>query len=115
MPYSDEYGYERKTEVEILQEKEEQAREIFETVNYSISDQMWQWLKIIALERQEIEMLHQIGAEMQSIGEASGVFLDKWGEECGVPRKGATRSEGYVDVTAIIGGISFPLEAEIIL
>lgn len=112
MPYSDEYGYERKTEVEILQEKEEEARDIFETVNYSISDQMWQWLKIIALERQEIEMLHEIAAQMQSIGDASGIFLDKWGEECGVSRKGATRSEGYVDVTATIAGVSFPLEAE---
>ena len=112
MPYSDEYGYERKTEVEILQEKEEQAREIFETVNYSISDQMWQWLKIIALERQEIEMLHEIAAEMQSIGEASGIFLDKWGEECGVPRKGATKSEGYVEVTATIAGVAFTLQAE---
>ena len=111
MPYSDEYGYERKTEVEILKEKEEQAREIFETVNYSISDQMWQWLKIIALERQEIEMLHEIGAQMQSIGEAAGVFLDKWGEECGVARKGETKSEGYVEVTATIAGGAFVLQA----
>lgn len=112
MPYNDEDGYVRKTEVEILQEKEEQARSIFTTVNYSVSDQMWQWLKVIALERQEIEMLHEIAAQMQSIGEASGVFLDKWGEECGIPRKGATRSEGYIEVTATITGIAITLQAE---
>jgi uncharacterized phage protein gp47/JayE len=110
VPYSDEDGYERKTEIEILEEKEDQARNIFETVNYSISDQMWQWLKIIALERQEIEMLHEIGSEMQSISEATGIFLDKWGEECGISRKGATRSEGYVEVTATISGSPFTLQ-----
>lgn len=111
MPYSDEDGYTRKTEAEILQEKEEQARDIFGAVNYSISDQLWQWLKIIALERQEIELLHEIAAEMQSINEASGIFLDKWGEECGIPRKGATKSEGYVEVTTVISGIPFTLQA----
>ena len=110
MPYSDEYGYERKTEQEILKEKEDQARDIFETINYSISDQMWQWLKIIAIERQEIEMLHEIGAQMQSISEASGIFLDKWGEECGISRKGETNSQGYVEVTALIAGVAIQLQ-----
>ena len=46
---------------------------------------------------------------MMSISEASGAFLDKWGIECGIERKGATKSEGYVDVTANISGKSFQI------
>ena len=103
MSYTDE-GYVKKTEAEIIREKEEQFKNFFSIINYSVSDVMWQWLKLGVYERVEIENLNEIATEQMAITTAQGVFLDKFGIECGIERKDATKSQGYVDVTASIQG-----------
>jgi len=98
----DDDGFTPKTLIEIILEKEEEAKNIFDTPNYSISNPLWQWLKIVCQERLEIETMHEIAAYMMSIQNAVGAFLDKHGIECGLPRKGATKSEGYVEMSVTI-------------
>jgi len=53
--YNDD-GFTKKTLIEIILEKENQAKNIFDLPNYSISDPLWQWLKIVSQERFEIEL-----------------------------------------------------------
>ena len=47
-----------------LKEKEDESVLFFETLNKSISDPLWQWLKIIGMERIEIELLHETDMKM---------------------------------------------------
>jgi len=110
MPYDDE-GYTKKTETEIMLEKEELYSDLFEIMNNSISDVQWQWIKLQLFERMEIEALHETASEMMSISDAQGAFLDKWGIECGIERKGATKAQGYVEVTYNIQGGKFTVPA----
>ncbi len=107
--YDDE-GYTKKDITDIITEKEEEAKDIFDIVNYSVSDPLWQWLKIVCQERFEIETMNEIATYMMSIQNAVGVFLDKHGTECGIERKGATKAEGYVEVIVeiITVGILIP-------
>jgi len=42
--YNDD-GYTKKSLTDIILEKEEEAKNIFDVVNYSISNHLWQWLK----------------------------------------------------------------------
>ena len=106
MSYDDD-GYTRKTESEIITEKEELYKDLFDIINNSISDLQFQWIKLQAYERQEIEALIEIATQMMSITEATGAFLDAHGEECGISRKGATKAEGYVEVTTEITDVAF--------
>jgi len=99
--YTDE-GFFKKEVTDIIAEKEEEAKNIFDAVNYSISNHLWQWLKIVSQERFEIESMNEIAAYMMSIQNAVGAFLDKHGIECGILRKGATKSEGYVEMSVNI-------------
>ena len=108
MPY-DEDGYTKKTETEIMLEKEELYKDLFDVINNSIADVNWQWIKLQLFERMEIETLHEVASEMMSISDAQGAFLDKWGIECGIERKDETKSEGYVEVTYDIDGAPFTL------
>jgi len=108
MPY-DEDGYTKKTESEIMLEKEELYKDLFDIINNSISDVTWQWIKLQLYERMEIETLHEVATEMMSISNASGAFLDKWGIECGILRKGETKAQGYVEVTYTIAGAQFDI------
>jgi len=110
MPYDDD-GYTKSTETEILEEKEELYKDLFEIINNSISDVTWQWIKLQLYERMEIETLNEIASEQMSISEAEGAFLDKWGIECGIDRKGATNSQGYVEGTHTIAGADFSVPA----
>ena len=103
--YDDE-GYTKKEITDIITEKEEEAKDIFDIVNYSVSDPLWQWLKIVCQERFEIETMNEIATYMMSIQNAVGVFLDKHGTECGIERKGATKAEGYVEVIVNISTAS---------
>ena len=106
--YSDQ-GYEKKTVAEIVREKEIEFKALFGVINNSISDIMWQWLKTSIYERNEIETIHEIATSMMSITTAEGGFLDKWGIECGIERKGETKAQGYVEVSTIISGKSFSI------
>lgn len=108
MPYDDE-GYTKKTETEIMQEKEVLYADLFSIINKSISDVQWQWIKLQLNERMEIENLNEVASEQMSISSAEGAFLDKWGEECGISRKGATKSQGYVEVTYEINGAPYTI------
>lgn len=108
MAYNDD-GYTKKTVEEIIKEKEELYADLFDVINYSPSDIQWQWMKIQAIERNEIENINEVAVEQMSISTAQGAFLDKFGEECGIPRKGATKSEGYVEVTTTISGIAYEI------
>ncbi len=108
MPYTDS-GYVLKTEREIIREAEILHENLLGVVNYSISDVKWQWLKNQVYEREEIEALNQKASEMMSISDAAGAFLDKHGIECGILRKGATKSEGYVECTKNIDKASFTI------
>lgn len=110
MPF-DEYGYTKKKESEILEEKEELYKDLFDVINNSISDIQWQWMKLQLIERMEIENLLEVATEQMSISDAQGAFLDKWGIECGITRKGETRAEGYVDVTYKITDSDFSIPA----
>ena len=103
--YDDE-GYTKKDITDIITEKEEEAKDIFDIVNYSVSDPLWQWLKIVCQERFEIETMNEIATYMMSIQNAVGVFLDKHGTECMIERKGATKAEGYVEMVITINGVS---------
>ncbi len=98
MPY-DEDGYTKKTETEIMLEKEDLYKDLFDIINNSVSDVTWQWIKLQLYERMEIETLHETATEMMSISDAQGAFLDKWGIECGILRKGNTKAQGYVELT----------------
>ena len=107
----DDDGFTPKSLTDIIVEKEEEAKDIFDIVNHSISDPLWQWLKIVCQERLEIETMHEIAAYMFDITNAVGAFLDKHGIECGITRKGATKAQGYVEMIITIAGasISIPL------
>lgn len=107
----DDDGYTRKTESEIITEKEELYKDLFDVINNSISDLLWQWNKLQAYERQEIEALIEISSQMMSITEATGAFLDAHGQECGIERKGATKAEGYVEATTTISNVAFSIPA----
>jgi len=109
--YDDE-GYTKKEITDIITEKEEQAKNIFDIVNYSVSDPLWQWLKIVCQERFEIETMNEIATYMMSIQNAVGVFLDKHGDECMIIRKGATKAEGYVEVLIEIVDASILIPSE---
>jgi len=106
MPYDDN-GYTKKTATEIMQEKEELYKDLFDIINNSASDVTWQWIKLQLYERMELETLHEVATEMMSITDAQGAFLDKWGIECGIERKGTTKSQGYVELTYDIQGALF--------
>lgn len=95
MSYSKD-GFEEKTPAEIIEEKESRFADIFDIMNNSVSDVLWQYMKLNALEEHELMMLNKEMVSEMSIQTAQGVFLDKWGIECGITRKGATKSEGYV-------------------
>ena len=107
----DDDGFTPKTLTDIIEEKEQEAKDIFTIVNHSISDPLWQWLKIVCQERLEIENMHEIAAYMFDIQNAVGAFLDKHGIECGIPRKGATKAQGYIEmiVTIASASVSIPL------
>jgi len=107
----DDDGFTPKTLTDIIEEKEQEAKDIFTIVNHSISDSLWQWLKIVCQERLEIETMNEVAAYMFDIRNAVGAFLDKHGIECGLPRKGATKAQGYVEMVVTIAGasISIPL------
>lgn len=105
----DDDGFERKTEREILREKEELYADLFDTINYDPSDVLWQWIKLQAIEREELELLVETAMEQMSIQTAQGVFLDKWGEMLGIERKGELYAQGYVEVTKLIDGVSFEI------
>jgi uncharacterized phage protein gp47/JayE len=102
--YNDD-GFTRKDITDIIEEKEEEARDIFDTVNHSISDPLWQWLKIVCQERFAIENMNELASYMMSIEDAVGAFLDKHGIECGMERKGATKAQGYVEITLTLSGV----------
>ena len=106
----DDDGFTKKNITDIIIEKENEAKEIFDVPNHSISDPLWQWLKIVCQERVEIETMNEIGAYMLDVQNAVGAFLDKHGIECGLLRKGATKAEGYVEmiVTIINADITIP-------
>ena len=108
--YNDD-GFTKKSITDIILEKEEEAKNIFDVPNYSISDHLWQWLKIVCQERLEIETMNEIAAYMLDIQNAVGAFLDKHGIECGLPRKGSTKAEGYVEmiITILDASITIPL------
>ena len=108
MPFTDE-GYEKTAPTEIIREKEIQFEDLFDVVNNSVSDILWQWMKNGIYERQEIEDLIEIGTEQMSITDAVGIFLDKHGLECGIERKGATRAQGYVEVSRSVGASAFSI------
>lgn len=107
----DEDGYTKKTETEIMLEKEELYKDLFDIINNTITDVQWQWIKLQLYERMEIESLNEVASQMMSISDAEGAFLDKWGVECGIIRKGATNAQGYVEVTYSIAGASFSIPA----
>ena len=107
----DDDGFTKKTLIEIILEKENQAKSIFDLPNYSISDPLWQWLKIVCQERLEIETMHEIAAYMLDIQNAVGAFLDKHGIECGITRKGSTKAQGYVEMVVNIAGASISIPA----
>ena len=108
--YDDE-GFTKKSIIDIITEKEDEAKDIFDIVNHSVSDPLWQWLKIVSQERLEIELMNEMAAYMMTIQNAVGVFLDKHGIECGITRKGATKSQGYVEMVIIMSdaNVSIPL------
>jgi len=107
----DDDGFTVKKLTDIIIEKEEEAKDIFDIVNHSISDPLWQWLKIVCQERLEIETMHEIAAYMLDINNAVGAFLDKHGIESGLPRKKATKAQGYIEMVVTIAGasVSIPL------
>lgn len=107
-PYTDD-GYVKSTETEIMTEKEDLYKDLFDVINNSISDVQWQWIKLQLLERMEIETLNEQASLQMSISDAQGAFLDKWGIECGIVRKGATKAQGYVEVTYAIDGGAFSI------
>jgi len=107
----DDDGFTKKNITDIIIEKENEAKDIFDIVNHSISDPVWQWLKIVCQERVEIETMNEIGAYMLDIQNAVGAFLDKHGIECGLLRKGATKAEGYVEMIVTIIGASITIDS----
>ena len=103
MPYDDD-GYTKKNETEIMLEKEDLYKDLFDIINNSISDVTWQWIKLQLFERMEIETLNETATEMMSISGAQGAFLNAWGIECGILRKEDTKAQGYVELTYNIQG-----------
>jgi len=105
----DDTGYQVSTYQQIIREKEEVYKNLMDVINNSISDVQWQWMKLHALEQYELELMHSLGAEQMSISDAEGAFLDKHGIECGIERKGATKAQGYVEVSRNIAGADFTI------
>lgn len=98
MSYDDD-GFTKRTIGEIIQDFEEEIGNLFDTVDITPSSIIWQQLKASALESFHFETLLETAAEQMSIQTAVGVFLDRHGELLGMPRRGATKAQGYVDVT----------------
>ena len=103
MPFDDD-GFSPRTSIQIIEDYEEKAKDLFTTVNFSPSSLMWQQMKIHALDEYYYETLLETAAEQMSMQEAVGAFLDRHGIECGIKRRGARHAQGYVDVTATIIG-----------
>ena len=104
-------GYTKKSITDLIREKEILYESLMGIINNSISSIQWHWIKNSLYERQEIEDLHSIGAEQMSISDASGVFLNKHGIECGITRKKETKAQGYVEVSTPISGKEFVILA----
>ena len=107
----DDDGFTKKDITDIIIEKENEAKDIFDVVNHSISNPLWQWLKIVCQERVEIETMNEIAAYMLDIQNAVGAFLDKHGIECGILRKGTTKAEGYVEMIVTIISASITINS----
>jgi len=103
MPYNDD-GFTPRSAKEIIEDYEEKAKDIMDVVNFTPSSWLWQQMKIHSLDEFYYETLLETAAEQMSIRQAVGTWLDKHGIENGMPRRGATHAEGYVDCTATING-----------
>jgi len=103
MPYNDN-GFTPRSAKEIIEDYEEKAQDIFDVVNFTPSSWLWQQMKIHSLDEFYYETLLETASEQMSIRNAVGNWLDKHGIENGMPRRGATHAQGYVDCTATING-----------
>lgn len=98
MPYDDE-GFIKRTLLQIIEDYEQEAKDILEITDFSPSAILWQQMKVHALDSYYFETLLETAADQMSIQSAEGIFLDKHGELLGMERRGATKAQGYVDVT----------------
>jgi uncharacterized phage protein gp47/JayE len=103
LPYNDE-GFTPRSAKQILEDYEESAKDILDVVNFSSSSLIWQQMKIHSLDEFYYETLLETASEQMSIKNAVGAWLDKHGIENGMPRKGATNAQGYVDASTTISG-----------
>jgi len=53
--------------------------------------------------------MNEVATYMMSIQNAVGAFLDKHGIECGILRKGKTKSQGYVEIILTMNGVSISI------
>jgi len=103
MPFDDD-GFVPRTAAQIIADYEEKAKNIFDVVNFSPSSLLWQQMKIHAIDEFYYETIIQTCSEQLSIYNAVGVWLDRHGIENGMPRRGATHAQGYVDATVELAG-----------
>ena len=110
MPFDDD-GFVPRSASEIIEAYEEDAKDIFDVVNFSPSSILWQQMKIHAIDEYYYETLIQTCSEQLSIYNAVGEWLDKHGIECGITRKGAQFAQGYVDASTTIAGANTTIGA----
>ena len=110
MPFDDD-GFTPRSAIEIIEDFEEKAKNLLDVVNFSPSSFIWQMMKIHALDEYYYETLLETCSEQMSIYNAVGEWLDKHGIEAGLPRRGATRAQGYVDASATVNGADIIINA----
>lgn len=92
-------GFDRKTFDIILAELMDLARSIMgERVDLSIHNPFYKFLYIIALQKEELWQLAEDVYNSEFISTSTGHTIDMHGEDIGLKRKGATKSEVVVTV-----------------
>lgn len=99
MSYDDD-GFVKRTFDELVEDYEAKAISLFNNVDFSPTALLWQQMKVHVLDSHFFETLLETASQQMSIQDAVGIFLDKHGIESGLPRRGATHAQGYVDVTS---------------
>ena len=84
---------------EIIKEIISNINSTMERANTSPSQYLYQLIKIVALRELEMEENMEYISSLVSIPECVGQGLDRWGIECGIPRKSAQFATGSVQLT----------------
>lgn len=92
-------GFYKRTPLQIETDYQDSASGVFEEINFSPGDVLYQISKVIKLREYHNELNIEAIVSGLSVQTAYGIFLDKLGENKGIFRKGKQKAGGYVHLT----------------